>query len=227
MHDHIIRPIIGGCLRAVFPADQRLQELREPEVPVGIGRNIRIFRIQRNILCKGQGCTVVIVALQRTVHQEVHLIPDHSGGMVEGLLRYHAVLDGEPLTVQRVGAYHGAVGLGGEGLAFPVPGAIHIPHVLQVDGQPGQQLIHPLILVLADDLDQNRCTGALRAAKIPQARRPPIVSFGLEAVNAADLGKVIGLIDRIFVFVKAKAGEIVTEVIRPFHGNTDLRIDHL
>ena len=65
------------------------------------------------------------------------------------------------------------------------------PHVLQVDGQPGQQLIHPLILVLADDLDQNRCTGALRAAKIPQARRPPIVSFGLEAVNAADLGKVI------------------------------------
>ena len=45
------------------------------------------------------------------------------------------------------------------------------------------------------------------------------------AVDAADGCKLIGLIDRIFVFVKAKAGEIVAEVIRPFHGNTDLRID--
>ena len=94
-----------------------------------------------------------------------------------------------------------------------------------MDFQTGQQLLNARILVLTSDFHKYGSAGTLNPIKIPQTRRTPIISFLFEAVDAADFGQIVGLIDCVFVLVKSIAGEIITEGIRRFNGNPDFRIN--
>ena len=129
--------------------------------------------------------------------------------MIEGLLCDDAVCNRQPLAAERVRPHHDAAGLGGKRAHPPSTGAILVSGILQMDRQAGEQLVHTLILVLADDLHKYGGSRALHPVHIPQAGGAPIVSFCFEAIDAADGSKIIGLIDCIFVLVKAVAGEIV------------------
>ena len=143
--------------------------------------------------------------------------------MFEGFLCYNTICNRKPLAVQCIGPYHNTARFCRKWFTFPFPRPIHIASILQLDRQTGQEFFYAFVFVFADNFNENSCTCAFNTTQIPQAGRPPIVAFCFETVNAANINHIISIIDCIFIFIKSITGEVITERIRFFHCNTNLR----